>query len=138
MCIKYILNIQTLTIVFQCTPKISLRSTSNLLKLAVSSVEDVAVAAPRRVVVVLPERVEAPTSGNRAGGRSVTGEDERGLLAKSVAVSGASLPPVVGGVDQGVLAGGALVSLDKVGDPIDHCTGRKTVTSCSIGVIFDV
>lgn len=91
-----------------------------------------------RVTYVLPESVEAPVSGNLTSRGGVSSEDKRALLAKGSAVACASLPPISSGVDKRVLGSSSLVGLDKVGDPVDHGTGRETVAGSAAGVVLNV
>ena len=114
-------------------------SLSNFLQLLKPSVKDIRVTTMLIAVGILPDGVGRPIARDRRGRRvAIRGEYERTGAAKAAGVSGAGLPPVGGGVDQGVDTGCLLIRIDEVFDPGNHVFGAFVVAGGTVWVVFDI
>jgi hypothetical protein len=100
---------------------------SELPQASLITIELVTIATIRIVVVVLPDSLVRPTTGNGTGSTGIPGQDKRVVVDKGIRVSSASLPPGRVGVNQRVAAGLAVVSVAEVFDPADDRRRREAM-----------
>ena len=84
------------------------------------TVEVVLVSGDGTRIGVLPESVITPSSRQCANGTRIVSDPQRTGGTKSCIVTGASLPPISGGVDDRVTANTRVVSVGEIADPGDH------------------
>ena len=102
------------------------------------TVEVVLVSGDGARIGVLPESVIAPPSGQSANTASITSDPQRASRSESGVVTGASTPPVSGGVDDGVATDTGMVSVGEVADPINHRGSAQAIASRAIGIICPI
>lgn len=90
------------------------------------------------LVRVLPEALSGPAAGDGTDRSAVASQNQGVVLAERCAVTGASLPPVRGGVDHGVPASLGLVGLTEVLDPGDHVGLTDPVAFVARWIVFNV
>jgi len=84
------------------------------------TVEVVLVSGVGTRIGVLPESVVFPSSRQSADAVRIASDPQRISRTESGAVTGASLPPIGGGVDDRVAANAGVVGVGEIVDPANH------------------
>ena len=87
---------------------------------------------------VLPESVVFPSSRQSANAARIASDPQWAGRTESGAVTGASLPPISGGVDDRVAANAGVVGVGKIADPANHRSRAQAIASGAIRVICPI
>ena len=127
-----------IVIIMLCPLVLYLTSAGNLLQLREISVEDIRISAPGRRITVLPDRINAPSIGQRTNRARIPRNNKRRFAAKGAIVSSTQLPPTCRGVNERILGRSGVVSVDKVVDPADHGARTQAVAAVAARSVLEI
>jgi len=102
------------------------------------TVEVVLVSGGGTRIGVLPESVVTPPSRQSANTASIASDPQWASRTESGVVTGASIPPVSGGVDDRVAADTGMVGIGEVANPVNHRGSTQAIASGTVWVICPI
>lgn len=110
-----------------------------LLQASQPTIKDVTIATIGISIRILPNSLIRPPARNRPRpAAAIPRQDQRTSGMKRGSVPRAGRPPIIGAVDQGIPRRLAVVGVDEVLDPSDHCRLGQAITCRARGIIFDI